>query len=164
MRRLTLPPLLLLLIFALVACGGTKAPATDAPTDGNGLNTVFSIGTTGDPKPIDPAATPRPQPTAAPTGGLAVENLQYQKGENGDTTFTAQVINLGTEEARVAKVVLELYDATGQRLSRVSFSEPGLPLLKPGEGASWQGQRANLTGEWIEVRASVVAGQISASR
>ena len=127
MRRLTLLPLLLILILALVACGGTKSPTTDAPSDGSGLNTVYSVSTTGDPKPSDPAASTRPQPTPAPTGGLTVENVQFKKAENGNVTFTAQVVNLGSEESRVEKVVLELFDASGQRLSRVSFSEPGLP-------------------------------------
>ena len=164
MRRLSLPALILALALTLAACGGTKSPTTDAPTDGSGLNTVFSLSTTGDPQPSDPAASARPQPTAEPTGGLSVENVQYKKAENGNVTFTAQVVNLGTAESRVQKVVFELFDASGQRLSRVSFSEPGLPILKPGEGASWQGQRANLAGDWTEVRASVVAGPVSAAR
>lgn len=165
MRRLTLLPAVLLLSLALAACGGTKSATPEATTpDNGGLNTVFSLSTTGDPKPPDPAATPRAEPTVAPAKGLSVENVQFKKNDNGSVTFTAQVLNLGSEESRVQKVVVELYDASGQRVAQVSFTEPALPILKPGEGASWQGQRANLAGDWTEVRASAVAGPVSASR
>jgi len=39
-----------------------------------------------------------------------------------------------------------------------------LPILKPGEGATWEGQRGDLNIEWAETRASVVAEPVSAAR
>ena len=93
-----------------------------------------------------------------------MQNIEYTSQENGNVTFTAQVMNLGTEELRVAQVVVELYDAAGERMGRISFSEPGLPTLQPGQGTGWQGQRGGLTAEWAEIRASAVAEPVVAAR
>jgi hypothetical protein len=112
----------------------------------------------------DPNETPAPTQTPPPSLGLTVENVQYKAQGNGSVTFSAQVVNLGTEEVHVSKVVIELFDASGGRLTRMSFSSPGLPTLKPGEGATWQGQRGGLEIEWAETRASVVAEPVTAAR
>jgi hypothetical protein len=90
--------------------------------------------------------------------------VQYKAQGNGSVTFSGQVANLGNEEVRIAKVIIELYDASGQRISRLSFSNPALPPLKPGEGATWEGQRGGLDVEWAETRASVAVEPITAAR
>ena len=160
MRRLFLLPLLLMFALALSACGGNASPANGGETGGDGP--VVISAAVGDPLPADASAPP--QPTALPTLGLTIENVQYEALGNGNVNFTAQVINAGTEQAQPTKVVIDLYDATGVRITRMSFSSPGLPALKPGEGASWQGQRGGLNVEWAEVRASVVAEPVAAAR
>lgn len=162
MRRLALPALLLALALALVACGGTRT-AQPTPPPGVSDTSVWSMSATGGPS-ADASVAPRPTATAAPTRGLTVENLQVKQEQNGQVTFTAQVLNLGTEESRVAKVVIELFDASGERVSRVSFASPGLPNLKPGEGTGWQGQRGGLGTDWVEARASVVAEPVAAAK
>lgn len=163
MRRLALLPLILILVAALAACGGTKAPASDAPaTNGGGDGNVPISQAVGDPLPAGASAPPRP--TEQPALGLVVQNVEYKAQGNGNVTFTAQVLNLGTQEVRATKVVLELYDAAGQRITRMSFSEPGLPTLKPGEGASWKGQRGGLTVQWAEIRATAAAEPLAAAR
>ena len=85
--------------------------------------------------------TPAPTQTPPQSLGLTVENVQTRR--RGTASVTAQVANLGTEEMRVAKVVIDLYDANGGRVTRMPFS-PGLPTLKPGEGATWEGQWVDL--------------------
>jgi hypothetical protein len=164
MRRLSLLPLVLLLALALVACGGTKSPTAPGDTSGdnNGEPIVISAAV-GGPNTADPNATPQPQPTALPTLGVTIENVQYKAQGNGSVTFSAQVANLGTEEVRVTKVIIELFDANGERITRMSFSSPALPSLKPGEGATWEGQRGGLDVEWAETRASIAAEPLTAT-
>jgi hypothetical protein len=164
MRRLSLLPLILVLALALVACGGSKSPATTGgETSGEDRETVVLNSVVGGPDNADPAATAPPQPTALPTLGVTVENVQYQAEGNGSVTFSAQVANLGSEEVRVMKVIIDLYDANGERITRMSFSNPALPSLKPGEGATWEGRRGGLDIEWAETRASVAAEPLAAA-
>lgn len=159
MRRLSLLPLILALALALVACGGSKAPTPGA--DDTGTTVLGSV--VGGPNTADPARTPPPQPTALPTLGVSIENVQYKAQGNGSVTFSAQVANLGSQEVRVSKVIIELYDAAGEMITRMSFSNPALPSLKPGEGATWQGQRGELDIEWAETRATVAAEPVTAT-
>jgi hypothetical protein len=162
MRRLSLLPLVLALALALVACGGSKSPTPGGDSSGDDGSTVVLSSVVGGPSSPDPAATVPPEPTALPTLGVTIANVQYTAQGNGSVTFSGQVANLGTEEVHVSKVIVDLYDANGGRITRMSFSNPALPNLKPGEGATWQAQRGDLADvTWVETRASIAADPVN---
>ena len=153
MHRLPQLCAVLALTLTLAACGGTKSPTSDAPGDSGAV--VFSLGAAGG-APSDQPEAATAVPTPPQSTGLRLDDLTYARvGTNGNVTFQGVVVNSGVAEAQIVKISVDLYDGSGRRISRVSFSNPSLPILQPGEATRWQGQAAQLVGEWQEVRGTV---------
>ena len=161
MQRLILTLFGLTLSLVLVACGSSTSPAGTTPGDSSAV--VVSGGASGGPPEEPLVATAVPEPTAA--GALRLDELTHTRnGGNGNVTFAGLVVNGGEAEIQIQAITIELYDATGQRISRITFANPAPPMLKPGEATPWQGQATELAGEWHEVRGTVVVAAPAAAR
>lgn len=162
MRRLPLLLASAALALTLTACGGAKAPTSNQP--GNGSQVIFSTGASGVATSDQPSVATN-APATIETAGLRLDDLAFTPVDpSGVTTFSGVVINGGAGEAQVARIVIELYDGAGQRVSRVSFSNPPLAILQPGDSSRWQAQAGNLLGEWQTAKATVEVAPPAAAR
>lgn len=154
MRRL-FPVLPLLLMLALVACGGTK-PQNAVETDQNSRILVAGSGTGAAAQPAGAASAPAPEDTPADAAqGLTVEEVRYTASGDGGLTVSGKVVNRGQGEASTTRIAVDLMDASGQRVARASFYNLQLPTLKPGANATWQGQTRFVVAEGQRLQLTV---------
>src|SRR4051812_35222037 len=101
MRRL-FPLLALLLIAALVACGGPKSANSPA-----GPGNVVASGSGSAATQRDPAASPQGQiepPAFKLVPGLNLEGVQYAPLKDGGFSFTGKVVNEGQDPLRATRI------------------------------------------------------------
>jgi hypothetical protein len=146
--------LTLLLPLALAACGG-KQPAASSPSGGASAPLVLAAAAGG----TAPQGSAAPAAAAAPAGGqvLVMEGATPTLGSDGSLTVAGKILNTSEGEARATTIVLELLDASGQRVARTTFANLALPTLKPGDRVAWQGRFNLPPKDWATVRATVMA-------
>lgn len=155
MRRL-FPLLAFLVLGALVACGGTTA--TVAPLTGE--ERVVAAVSGSAPSEVNPAGaqqTAIDDPAFTAVDGLAMEEVKFTPIGDGGYSFSGVVVNRGGEALVAKRISLDLLDGSGQVAAVASFSTPGLPVLQPGEQATWQGKITYKTMPWQSVHPVIEA-------
>lgn len=163
MRRFIAIPTLFLLL-TLAACGGTTiTPAAN----GGGTNTFVISSATGGPGIPAAASTETPSevtltlPAAAPpVDGLAMNDVAFAPASDGTLKVTGKVVNQGTTQANVTRIVIQLVSDSGEIVAQSSTSNVKLAPVIPGDQVAWQGQTRLKPAEGQTLRV-IVEGEVA---
>jgi hypothetical protein len=105
-------------------------------------------------RPSEVAAQARPAAGAAPR--LVTRNMHWHRTSIGSLVVFGEVVNRGPGDAANIGVLVELYDARGQRLVRGATLRTSVNVLRRGGTAVWLAQMSDNPRTWKRMKITAV--------